>query len=76
MNLPYEVLYTIYKYKHQLEYVNVMDELKKMQLNVFLNIDLNLANMLYLNHEIFLVKCVNVNNLNITSTQILNIYLK
>ena len=35
MNLPYEVLYTIYKYKHQLEYVNVMDELKK-QLNVFL----------------------------------------
>ena len=39
---------------------------------MFFNIDLNLANMLYLNHEKMLVKCVNVNNLNITSTQILN----
>ena len=36
MNLPYEVLYTIYKYKHQLEYVNVMDELKNIAIKCFL----------------------------------------
>ena len=31
-NSPYEVLYTIYEYKHQLEYKDVINELKKIKI--------------------------------------------
>ena len=70
--LPHEVLYKVYMYKHQLEYKDTMDELKKITIRCFFNINLNLANMLYLNHDKFLVTCININNVHITSKQILN----
>ena len=33
---------------------------------------MGLADMKYLNHDKILVKCVNINNFNVTPTQILN----
>ena len=36
MYLPDDVLYIIYKYKHQLEYSDIMDELKQITIRCFL----------------------------------------
>ena len=38
----------------------------------FCNINLNIANMAYLNQDKFFVKCINIDNVYITSKQILN----
>ena len=46
-----------------------------LKMRCFFNIDMGLADMKYLNHDKILVKCVNINNFNVTSTQILN-YIK
>ena len=75
MNLPDDVLIKIYEYKHNIEFNEVMNELKKIKMRCFFNIDMGLADMKYLNHDKILVKCVNINNFNVTSTQILN-YIK
>ena len=72
MYLPDDVLHIIYKYKHQLEYSDIMDELKKIIIRCFFNINLKTANMVYQNHDKTLVKCININNLHVTSKQILN----
>ena len=71
-NLPYEVLYKIYEYKHQLEYKDVINELKNIKITCCFTINLNIANMVYLNHDKFFVKCINIDNVYITSKQILN----
>ena len=72
MYLPDDVLHIIYKYKHQLEYSDIMDELKKITIRCFFNINLKIANMVYQNQDKILVKCININNLHVTSKQILN----
>ena len=71
-SLPEEIQYTIYKYTHQLEYSDIMGELKQITIRCFFNINLNTANMVYLNHDKILVKCIDINNLHVTSKQILN----
>ena len=71
-NWPNELQYLIYEYKHNIEFNEVMNELKKIKMRCFFNIDMGLADMKYLNHDKILVKCVNINNFNVTSTQILN----
>jgi len=71
-NLPNEILYLVYQFKHNIEFNDVMNELKKIKMRCFFNIDMGLADMNYLNHDKILVKCVNINNFNVTSTQILN----
>ena len=73
--LPNDIKYKIYEYKHQLDFKDVMKEFKKIKMRCFFNIDMGLADMKYLNHDKILVKCVNINNFNVTSTQILN-YIK
>lgn len=73
--LSNDLLYLIYKYKHNIEFNDVMDELKRIKMRCFFNIDIGLANMNYLNHDKILVKCVNINNYDVTSAQILN-YIK
>ena len=55
MNLPDDVLHIIYKYKHQLEYSDIMDELKKITIRCFFNINLRIANMVYQNQDKILV---------------------
>ena len=50
--LPEDVLDTIYKYKHQLEYAKVMDELFQHKINCRYNVTIGmLTYMFYLNDE-------------------------
>ena len=72
MDLPDDVLIKIYYFKHQLDFKDVMKELRKIVIRCFFNIDVGLADMLYFHHDNFLCKCININNLGITSKQILN----
>ena len=71
MNLPDDVLIKIYYFKHQLDFKDVINELKSIIIKSFFNISVGLENMCYL-HDNLLYKCININNLNITSKQILN----
>ena len=72
-SLPEEIEYIIYKYKHQLDFKDVMKELKKLTIRCFFNISAGLENMCYLSKENnILYKCINIMNLNATSKQILN----
>ena len=72
-SLPEEIEYIIYKYKHQLDFKDVMKEFKKLTIRCFFNISAGLENMCYLSKENnILYKCINIMNLNATSKQILN----
>jgi len=71
-SLPEDVLYTIYKYKHQLEYKHIIDELKKLRIECFFRIDLNFNNMVYCNHYNLFVKCIDINNICAPPKRILN----
>ena len=64
-SLPEDVLYTIYKYKHQLEYKHIIDELKNLRIKCFFNID-------YYNHHNLFVKCLDINNICAPPKRILN----
>ena len=71
--LPNDIKNKIYEYKHQLEFIEVMKEFKKIVIRCFFNIDVGLVNMCYLSKENnILYKCINIMNLNATSKQILN----
>ena len=71
--LPNDIKYKIYEYKHQLDFKDVMKELKKIVIRCFFNIDVGLVNMCYLSKENnILCKCINIMNLNATPKQILN----
>ena len=71
-SLPEEIEYIIYKYKHQLEYKHVIDELKKLRIECFFRIDLNFNNMVYCNHFNLFVKCIDINNICAPPKRILN----
>ena len=73
MNLPDDVLIKIYYFKHQLDFKDVINELKIIIIKSFFNISVGLENMMYISKEDnILYKCINIMNLNITSKQILN----
>ena len=63
--LPEEIQYTIYKYKHQLEYKHIIDELKNLRIKCFFNID-------YCNHYNLFVTCLDINNICAPPKRILN----
>ena len=69
MNLPDDVLF--FYFKHQLDFKDVINELKNIIIKSFFNISVGLENMIYL-HDNILYKCININNLNITPKHILN----
>ena len=71
-SLPEDVLYTIYKYKHQLEYKHIIDDLKKLRIESFFRIDLYFNNMVYCNHSNLIVKCIDINNICAPPKRILN----
>ena len=73
MDLPDDVLIKIYYFKHQLDFKDVINELKSIIIKSFFNISAGLENMCYLSKENnILYKCINIMNLNATSKQILN----
>ena len=63
--LPDDVLYIIYKYKHQLEYKHVIDQLKYFRIKCFFNIDFS-------NHCILFISCLDINNICAPPKRILN----
>ena len=72
--IPEDVLNTIHYYKHNLEYVEVMKELKERRLQCKFNITLDMAEkMMYLNHHGRRVRCVNIDKIDVVAKEILNI---
>ena len=46
-DLPDDVVHQIYLYKHNLEYVNVMDQLLQAKINVYYNFSLIQCRVMY-----------------------------
>ncbi len=71
-NLPDDVIQQIYFYKHNMEYVNVMDQLLQAKINVYFNISLKQSRiMCYVKNNIKYLS-LDVNNINVTPKQLLN----
>ena len=71
-NLPDDVIQQIYFYKHNLEYVNVMDQLLQAKINVYFNISLKQSRiMCYVKNNIKYLS-LNVTELHVTPAQLLN----
>ena len=64
----------IYKYKHQLEYKSVTDELLQAKLNVFFNIRLSHLQFLYfLSKDGIKQACLNIDKIDVTGKQLLEL---
>ena len=73
-SLPEEVKDEIYRYKHQLEYKSVMNELLLSRLNNAFNMTLDMVQtMLYYDHNGHAVKAVNIDNIECFAHQILQV---
>ena len=70
--LPNDVEMLIYYYKHNLEYIDVLNELLQAKINVFYNISLKASRIMcyIINNKKYL--STNVNDLNVSSSQLLN----
>ena len=68
-NLPNDIIQQIYVYKHNLEFVDAMDQLLQAKVNMHVNIGLKQSKiMCYVKNDIKYVSS-NVNELNVTPTQ-------
>ena len=72
-NLPDDVIQQIYFYKHNMEYVNVMNELLQAKINVYYNLDLLQCRVMYFVKNNIKYLTLDVNNINVTSKQLLNV---
>ena len=64
----------IYKYKHQLDYKSVTDELLQAKLNVFFNIRLGQLRFLYfLGKDGIKQKCLDIEKIDVTGKQLLEL---
>ena len=66
------ILYKKYLYKHNLEYIDVMNELLQVKINVYYNIGLKQSRIMcyVINNKKY--SSTNVNDLYVTPTQLLN----
>ena len=70
--LPEEVKDKIYKYKHQIQFKSVMDELLLHRLNTAFNLTLDMVEMmLYYDHQGCARKVVNIDNIECFAHEIL-----
>ena len=51
-SLPQDILDTIYKYKHQLEYAKVMDELTQHKINCRFNVTIGMLTYMFYVNEV------------------------
>ena len=72
-NLPDDVMQQIYFYKHNMEYVNVMNELLQAKINVYYNLSLLQCRVMYFVKNNIKYLTLDVNNINVSSKQILNV---
>ena len=74
--MPEEVIDKIYRYKHQLEYKSVMNELILHRLNTAFNMTLDMVEMmLYYDHNGCARKVVNIDNIDCFAHEILAVIL-
>ena len=73
MNLPEDVLDTIYKYKHQLEYAEVMEDLIQHKINCRYNVTIGmLPYMFYWNEEGEQIPSIVVSDMDVFAFEILS----
>ena len=71
-SLPQDILDTIYKYKHQLEYAKVMDELTQHKINCRFNVTIGmLTYMFYVNEVGVRTPSVDVSDIEVYGFEIL-----
>ena len=67
------VLYIIYRYKHQLEFKDVMNELIQHKIHWNLNVTIEmLKHMFYVNKDGFRIACIDVTSIDVFAYEILN----
>jgi len=67
------VLDIIYKYKHQLEFKDIMKELIQYKINCKYNVSMeDLKYMFYVNKDGVRVSCIDVSSINVFAYEILN----
>ena len=72
--LPDNILNIIYKYKHQLEMNDTMNELTQIRIHCRYLFSLNFArNARYLSHDNTFQPCIDLNNINVESHEILDV---
>ena len=71
------VLDIIYKYKHQLEFKDIMKELIQYKINCKYNVSMeDLKYMFYVNKDGVRVSCIDVSSINVFAYEILNLIKK
>ena len=71
-SLPQDILDTIYKYKHQLEYAKVMDELIQHKINCRFNVTIGmLTYMFYVNEVGVRTPSINVSDIEVYGFELL-----
>ena len=67
------VLDIIYKYKHQLEFKDVMFELIQLKVQCKFNVTMDMLKyMFYVNQDGFKIACIDVSSINVFAYEILN----
>ena len=73
MNLPDDILDTIYKYKHQIEMSNVLKELIEHKINCRFNVTIDmLTYMFYYNSDGVRIATIDVSAIDVFGFEILN----
>ena len=71
--LPDNIIDIIYKYKHNLEYTNVMNELIQHKIHCKFNVTIEMLKyMFYVNQDGFKIACIDVSSINVFAYEILN----
>ena len=73
MNLPEDILDTIYKYKHQIEFKDVLKELIEHKINCRFNVTIGmLTYMFYVNEEGVRIPSIDVADIEVYAFEILS----
>ena len=73
MNLPDDILDTIYKYKHQIEFKDVLKELIEHKINCRFNVTIGmLTYMFYVNEEGVRIPSIDVADIEVYAVEILS----
>ena len=71
--LPDDVTQQIYFYKHNMEYINVMNELLQAKINVYYNFSLAQCRVMCFIKNNIKYLSLDVSNISVTSKQLLNV---
>ena len=72
-NLPDNIIDIICKYKHNLEYTNVMSELIQHKIHCKYNVTIEMLKyMFYVNQDGFKIACLDVTSINVFAYEFLN----